>query len=59
MKEQDFELKLSNGKTVEWPGKDGINACERYADTYPGIVVVAWRPITYGIFLYNPGDTIK
>jgi hypothetical protein len=38
-----FELKLSNGKVVTWNGKDGIEACEKYALSHPGAVVIAWR----------------
>lgn len=38
-----YELKLAGGKTVVWQGKDGLDACHRYADAHPGSVVIAWR----------------
>lgn len=45
--EQNFELKVidNNGKTkiVTWVGKDGLDACHRYADAHPGVQVWAWR----------------
>lgn len=45
--EYDFDLKLSDGQCVTWPGRDGEDAAHRYADAHPGAVVVAWRwPVT-------------
>ena len=42
MAEQTFEVKLADGKVVEWPGADGPTACERAADCL-GVAAVAWR----------------
>lgn len=42
-----FDLKLADGRTVEWDGADGEDASRRYVDAqrvagrFP--VVVAWR----------------
>jgi hypothetical protein len=38
-----YELKLSNGKVVTWPGYGGIDACGRYADAHRDVSVIAWR----------------
>ena len=39
-----FELKLADGRVVEWEGTDGENACVRYSDANPDArSVVAWR----------------
>jgi hypothetical protein len=38
-----YELLVSGGKTVVWDGKDGLDACQRYADAHPGVSVSAWR----------------
>ena len=47
----EYELKLSNGKTVVWEGKDGINAAERYVDCFRDATVIAWRDYPrHGIF---------
>jgi len=50
--EREFELKLANGKTAVWSGKDGVNAAERYVDCNRSETVIAWREYPrYGIFL--------
>lgn len=46
MSEQLFEIKLANGKTVEWHGVDGPTAAARAADCL-GVVAVAWRTPRY------------
>lgn len=38
-----YELKLIDGDTVIWDGNSGEDACARYADTFRGAVVIAWR----------------
>ena len=39
-----YELKLTDGRVVRWKGKDGLDACIRYADAHPGcFAVIAWR----------------
>ncbi len=40
--EQVFEIKLANGKIVEWPGVNGETACARAADCL-GVAAIAWR----------------
>lgn len=42
MTERVYEIKLTDGRIVEWPGSDGPNACARAADCL-GVGVVAWR----------------
>jgi hypothetical protein len=42
MSEQVFEVKLADGRTVEWPGVDGPTACARAADCL-GVAAIAWR----------------
>jgi hypothetical protein len=42
MTEDTYEIKLANGKIVEWPGIDGPTAAARAADCL-GVTVVAWR----------------
>jgi len=43
MMDQRFELKLSNGKIVDWMGTSGENAAHRYVDSHRDRTVVAWR----------------
>lgn len=55
--DRDFELKIvKDGKRdiVTWSGKDGLNACERYADCNKGVAVIAWREKHYTINPVNP-----
>jgi hypothetical protein len=52
--EFEFELKLANGKVVRWHGRDGDNACKRYADV-TGNTVVAWRYVRHGLYVGAPG----
>ena len=50
----EYELKViidGKSKTVTWEGKDGLNACERYADANRGHTVIAWQEVPVGIFL--------
>lgn len=61
-----FELKIDEQeKSVEWDGKDGIDAAQRYAKAHPGTVVTGWRTPKRertGVFVANvaqiaePGD---
>jgi hypothetical protein len=48
-----FELKLADGKTVEWDGETGEDAAVRAADCL-GVEVVAWRWPRYGIHVGIP-----
>ena len=57
--ESEYELKLSNGKIVEWVGTSGENAAMRYADCNKDITVIAFRPVTHGIFLYGGQNIIE
>ncbi len=43
MKTETFELKLSDGKTVQWQGTSGEDTARRYVATYPDKTVIAWR----------------
>ena len=38
-----WDLKLADGRVVQWDGLDGLGASTRYVDCHPGTVVVAWR----------------
>lgn len=38
-----YDLLLTDGRTVQWTGSDGIDAATRYADAHPGTTVTAWR----------------
>jgi hypothetical protein len=51
MKMERFELKLANGKVVEWEGSDGENASRRYVDCHREAAVVAWRYPRYTILV--------
>lgn len=42
MAETVFEIKLEDGRVVEWPGEDGPAAAARAADCL-GVAAVAWR----------------
>ncbi len=53
-----YELKLASGKVVTWEGKNGLNACERYADAHPGETVIAWRDIPVGLFIMGDARNI-
>lgn len=50
-----YELKLADGRVVEWEGSDGENASVRYVDAMrvagksDGGGVVAWREPRHGI----------
>ena len=57
-----FELKLDDGSVVLWDGTSGEDAMRRYADTFRGSVVVAWRYPRHGVVvadlirIVEPGD---
>lgn len=40
---RQFEVKLADGSRHVWEGRDGLDACHRFADAHPGVTVVAWR----------------
>lgn len=40
--EREFDLKLADGRVVQWHGRDGADAARRYVDCKGG-TVVAWR----------------
>ena len=47
-KEEVYELKLytprfKDGKTVFWTGTSPENAAQRYVDSHPSSIVIAWR----------------
>ena len=42
MNDQRFELRLEDGKVVQWSGRNGADAAYRYMDTFH-IPVLAWR----------------
>lgn len=49
---REFELMLISGKRIIWEGKDGLDACQRFADTHPGETVFAWREYPrHGVFV--------
>ena len=39
----EWQLKLTNGKTVVWTGSSGEDAARRYVSTHPDDKVIAWR----------------
>lgn len=41
--DRHYELKLADGKVVQWDGHDGENAAHRYVDAHRDASVVAWR----------------
>ena len=53
-KQEMFELKLEDGKVIKWEGRDGLDACHRYADSHPGIAVIAWRYPRYELRIGMP-----
>lgn len=60
--EEDFELKLADGRMVTWTGRGPEDAAVRYADAHRGDVVVAWRRPRYGLFvgarrIIEPGES--
>lgn len=67
MSEREYDLKLSTGAVVQWHGKDGPDAAERYVDTNPAATVVATRLAAserYGIrvghrHITEPGDDTR
>ncbi len=46
MSEQVFEIKMADGRIVEWPGTDGETAAARAADCL-SVAAVAWRHPRY------------
>lgn len=57
MSEQRFELKLADGRVVDWVGNDGEDAARRYVDCKGG-TVVAWRTPRVGIYQWGRGERI-
>jgi hypothetical protein len=56
---RNYELKLSTGKTVIWEGENGEDACKYYAETHPGVTVIAWRDYPrHGVFLVHPNQIV-
>lgn len=56
-----YDLKLANGKVVEWEGTDAEDAARRYVDGHRDDAVVATRVARserYGIFQWGRGSTI-
>lgn len=48
----EFEIRTQSGKRIVWEGKDGLEACHRYADAHPGETVIAWRSWPrHGLFI--------
>lgn len=55
-----YQLRLSDGATVEWEGVDGEDAARRYVDAHRTAVVVAYRDADrYGIFPGLPGVIVE
>ena len=52
MRQEEYELKLANGKVVTWVGQDGPDAAFRYADCHHDTTVVAWRTPRYQVRVY-------
>ncbi len=50
MSEQVYEIKLADGRIVEWPGVDGETAAARAADCL-GVAAVAWRHPRYELVI--------
>lgn len=52
MPDRRWELKLADGRVVEWDGVDGETAARRYVDTHRTATVVASRPADrHGLFV--------
>lgn len=43
---------------VEWSGRDGLDACQRYADAHPGSAVTAWREAPVYVVTVHPSQII-
>ena len=57
--ERRWELKLSDGRTVTWPGRTGEDAARRYVDCHRGTVVVASRrPDSSGVSVLGAAGQI-
>ena len=51
-----YELRLAEGKTVEWEGKDGVDAALRYVDAHRDAKVIAYRRADrHGLSVGAPG----
>ena len=57
--ENRYELKLTGGKVVEWTGKSGEDAAQRYADTFKGTEMRAYKIISTGIYYYNGQEIVS
>jgi hypothetical protein len=56
MSEQQWELKLADGKRVVWSGRDGEDAARRYVDCHRDAAVVATRSYPrHGVFVLGRG----
>jgi hypothetical protein len=49
--EQNYDLKLSNGKIVQWTGTSGENAAARYTDC-----VIVGRSLDVHVVASRPAD---
>lgn len=49
-----FELKLANGRIVEWEGETAVEAAKRFVDTFPNETVIAWRHKRTGLLIGIP-----
>jgi len=38
-----YDIGLAGGKTVQWDGETGVDACQRYAEAHPGETPYRWR----------------
>lgn len=52
---KQYELKIEGKKEpVVWDGKNGEDAAKYYAETHPGVRVVAWRDYPrHGVFVVD------
>lgn len=65
MAERRYELKLLDGRRVEWSGKSGEDAARRYVDHVknvdPDVAVIAYRLTEeerFGVFSVHPRQII-
>lgn len=59
MTQRTYDLKLADGKIVQWSGKDPTDAVTRYVDAHREAAVVAVREGNrHGLFVLGSADQI-
>jgi hypothetical protein len=56
--QRTYDLKLADGRVVQWAGADGVDAARRYVDCCGGTVVAFREPRVELVVGVAPGSII-